>query len=88
MVLIWPKPMAWRRPEAGRKSQPNFPGCRTHRPVPADPPRLRVLVADDHPLIREGIKACLSGESGIEVVGEAANGTEAMDKVRQLAPDI
>ena len=56
--------------------------------MPADQPRLRVLLADDHPLVREGIKACLRGEPGIQVVGEAANGSEAMDKVRELAPDL
>lgn len=70
------------------KSRSNFSGRRTSRSVPAGQPILRVLLADDHPLVREGIKACLSGEPGIEVVGEAANGTEAMEKVRQLAPDL
>ncbi len=56
--------------------------------MPADKPRLRVLLADDHPLVREGIKACLNGEPGIEVVGEAANGAEAVDEARKLVPDL
>ncbi|MGE5344934.1 MAG: response regulator [Acidithiobacillales bacterium] len=50
--------------------------------------RIRVLLADDHALLREGIRAILSRESDIEVVGEAADGREAIARCRALRPDI
>ncbi|NHZ63193.1 response regulator [Massilia genomosp. 1] len=51
-------------------------------------PPIRVLVADDHSLLREGIVALLAGDSGIEVVGQAANGEEALDCFIRLRPDV
>lgn len=50
--------------------------------------RIKVLIADDHTLVREGIRSLLSNYSDVEVVGEATNGREAMDKTRSLHPDI
>jgi DNA-binding NarL/FixJ family response regulator len=50
--------------------------------------KIRVLVADDHTLVREGIRAMLALVSDVEVVGEAANGKEALEKVEKLLPDI
>jgi len=50
--------------------------------------KIRVLIADDHTLVRDGIRALLSLAADIEVVGEASNGKEALQKVRQLAPDV
>lgn len=49
---------------------------------------IRVLLADDHALMREGLRALLSTVGDIEVVGEAANGHTALDFVQQLAPDV
>jgi DNA-binding NarL/FixJ family response regulator len=49
---------------------------------------IKVLVVDDHAILREGIRALLSLYPDIEVVGEAGDGLEAIAKVRQLAPDI
>ena len=49
---------------------------------------IRVLVVDDHPLLREGINAVLAGQPDIEVVGEAGNGHEALVAWRQLRPDV
>jgi NarL family two-component system response regulator LiaR len=49
---------------------------------------IRVLIADDHSLVREGLRALISSEPGIEVVGEAADGEEAMRQVRSLQPDV
>ena len=50
--------------------------------------RTRVLICDDYPLFREGIKAVLRKEPSIEVVGEAKNGREGVEMSLQLAPDI
>jgi DNA-binding NarL/FixJ family response regulator len=48
----------------------------------------RVIVADDHDLARAGLRSLLSGERGLEVVGEAASGREALKLVRRLRPDL
>jgi len=47
-----------------------------------------VLVADDHALVREGVRALLRSCEDIEVVGEAADGREAVEKARHLEPDV
>jgi DNA-binding NarL/FixJ family response regulator len=49
---------------------------------------IRVLVADDHPVVRDGLVAILSTQPDIDVVGEAANGKEVIDKVAALRPDV
>lgn len=49
---------------------------------------MRVLIADDQDYIRRGLKAFLSEESGIEVCGEALNGSDAINKARRLRPDV
>ena len=50
--------------------------------------KIRVLIVDDHTLVRDGIRALLMLAADIEVVGEATNGKEALEKVRQLVPDV
>ena len=50
--------------------------------------KMRVLLADDHPIVRDGLKAILEAQPDIEVVGEAASGQEAVEKVGRLKPDI
>jgi two-component system response regulator NreC len=50
--------------------------------------KIRVLVADDHTIVRDGICALLSLAADIEIVGEAANGREAVEKVKELSPDV
>ncbi len=50
--------------------------------------RIKVLVADDHAVVREGIRALLSLQKDMQVVGEAVDGKEAADKTRQLIPDV
>jgi DNA-binding NarL/FixJ family response regulator len=50
--------------------------------------RKRVVLADDHDLVRAGLRCLLSGERGLEVVGEAANGRDALVLCRRLKPDV
>ena len=52
------------------------------------PVKIRVMITDDHPVVREGLSAMLSREQDIEVVGEAVNGREAIEKARNLKPDV
>jgi DNA-binding NarL/FixJ family response regulator len=49
---------------------------------------LKILIADDHPLIRRGLRELLAQQSGWQLVGEACNGLEAVDMVASLRPDI
>ena len=48
----------------------------------------RLLITDDHALVRDGLRSMLEDESGLEVVGEAANGREALQLCRSLMPDL
>ncbi|MEU0687562.1 response regulator transcription factor [Streptomyces uncialis] len=49
---------------------------------------LRVILADDHTVMRAGVAALLAADPGIEIVGEADNGRQAVDLAEQLAPDV
>lgn len=49
---------------------------------------IRVLIVDDHPMVRRGLKSLLSSYSDIEIIGEAGDGVTALDKAVQLTPDI
>jgi len=50
--------------------------------------KIRILLTDDHTLFRQGIRTLLSAESDLEIVGEAANGAEAVEKVTEFRPDV
>src|SRR5690242_2404090 len=52
------------------------------------PSKIRVLIADDHPVVREGLAAMLSREPDIDVVGEAQDGQEAVDRAGTLQPNV
>ncbi len=50
--------------------------------------RIRILIVDDHPLFRQGVRFALEAEPDIEVVGEAADGEQALELAKQLIPDV
>src|SRR5690606_7691075 len=76
-AVIWRK----RAPSASASRRPTL--RRRWMSVP-----ITVLIADDHPLLREGLVRILAMEQGIEVVGEAGSGPEAVSMVAELRPDV
>ena len=50
--------------------------------------KITVLLADDHTLMRQGVRALLQGQSDIEIVGEAGTGRQAAEQARALKPDV
>jgi len=67
------------------RPQPNAGGGRLRHPAKG---KIRLLLADDHPVVRRGIVCCLERHAHLEVVGEAADGQEALQKARELVPDV
>lgn len=49
---------------------------------------IRIVIADDHPTVRDGLKLLLHAEPDLKVIGEASNGVEAVQRVRELKPDL
>src|ERR1700728_1532393 len=60
------------------------------RQTPAEPRKgmIRILIADDHPIVRDGLKKLLTLEEDFQVVGEASDGCEVLDRVQELDPDV
>jgi len=56
--------------------------------MPEQPAAIRVVIADDHPIFRDGLRRLLNAEPGFEVVGEAGDGREAVAKAASLRPDV
>ncbi len=50
--------------------------------------KIRIVIADDHPIVRDGLRKLLTLEDDLEVVGEAADGREVLDRVQELEPDV
>ena len=73
-------------PIGPRRGWPCTPGRRRLGGPAHDP--IRVLLADDYALFRQGLASLLAAESDFEVVGEAADGQQALEMVRALMPDV
>jgi DNA-binding NarL/FixJ family response regulator len=56
-------------------------------PAPYDPP-IRLMVVDDHPVVRDGLKGMFASEPGFEVIAEAENGNDAVRRAKGLHPDV
>ena len=56
--------------------------------TPSKKPNIRIVIADDHPIVRDGIRRLLTLESDFEVVGEAGDGREVIEVVTHLDPDV
>ncbi len=54
----------------------------------SDPPVIRLMIVDDHPVVREGLRGMLESDPGVDVVGEAGSGDEAVARARELRPDV
>ena|ERR1035437_8795544 len=50
--------------------------------------KIKLLLVDDHPVVRKGLWSCLGSRENLTIVGDAADGEEAMRKVRELSPDV
>lgn len=50
--------------------------------------KIKILVADDHPVVRKGLQSCLAKQDRLKIVGEASDGDEALKKTRELSPDV
>src|SRR6185312_16577216 len=80
-------PPSWRSPSAGR---PVASGCLTSCKGAGsmNDRKIRVLVVDDHPVLRDGVAAALQNQTDMVMVGEARNGEEAVERFRALRPDV
>lgn len=61
---------------------------RDYAPVTQPMKEIRVVIADDHAMVREGLRALVDAQPDLRVVGEAADGAEAIAQVRDLRPDV
>jgi two-component system nitrate/nitrite response regulator NarL len=69
-------------------NQNETPGDQSPEASPGRKKVIRVLLADDHPVVRHGIRACLRPEARVAVIGEATNGREAVQRAHELKPDL
>jgi DNA-binding NarL/FixJ family response regulator len=70
------------------KAEKNSPSASPSSPPSPAPANIRIVVADDHPVVRFGVRNMLMSEPGFEVVGEAEDGDDAITQTLELEPDI
>src|SRR5205809_4802588 len=77
--------LGWNPPTAttGLGQSPN-----ERRPLARADTRVRVVLADDHPMYREGLARAIRDAPELELVGEAGSGREALEQIRELEPDV
>jgi DNA-binding NarL/FixJ family response regulator len=68
--------------------QPEQPVEQQATPETVAPARIRVLIADDHPIVRDGLKKLLLLESDIDIVGEAGDGRQVLELMQEHEPDV
>jgi NarL family two-component system response regulator LiaR len=68
----------------GKEAQPEMPG--TDQPAPAK--KIRVLIVDDHAVVRQGLRNFLNLQDDMQIVGEGSNGVEAVALASQFQPDV
>ncbi len=87
MTLVSPSRLA--RPDAALCARAGAPAAQTEAlPGPARERRIRVLLADDHAVVRDGLATLLNAQPDMEVVATAANGLEAVDMAWEHKPDV
>lgn len=72
--------------DSATQSSPKSAPQSSRKPAPQRP--IRIMIVDDHRVVREGLASILNEEADIEVVGEAGNGQEAVDQVESAKPDV
>ena len=90
-LVGWSESRAVHTPIASERLPRFREGIPAHRATPDTDDgvvTIRVLLADDHPVVRDGLAAVLARLEGFEVVGEAANGEEALKQAQLLRPDV
>ena len=60
----------------------------TRNEVSAKKQKIKVLVVDDHPVVRKGLQLCLARQERLKIVGEAADGEDAWRQTQEMAPDV
>jgi PAS domain S-box-containing protein len=88
IVLEAPIPRAVTEPTVARAAPGSPAISKPQRRLAAAPARIRVLLVDDHKILREGLRALLQNQPDIEVVGEASDGYTALTMVNSLQPDV
>jgi len=81
-------PMSRMRPKEPQAPSASSKEVRTEGRKPRDGSRKRILIADDHEMLRRGVRTMLQEETDWEVCGEAVDGKDAIDKTRSLNPDL